>query len=140
MREDENGITLQKTFSKITDVLPRDLPSVTLEIQNPNSSLQYFALDDYIPTGMILAPESIRINGLSLGNNLLSITFESLSSEMHFFIPLLPTGTTTLQYKLLVDSVKNSLIPSAKLWGMYENIIIVSESHCSNESTNLIFF
>ncbi|MHA1452145.1 MAG: MG2 domain-containing protein [Promethearchaeota archaeon] len=126
--ESENGITLQKSLSKTTDVLPGDLLSVTLEIENSNSSFQYFALDDFIPTGMVLAAESILINDIPIGSDLLSITLESSRSEMHYFIPLLPTGTTTIQYNLLVDSVKNSLIPSAILWGMYENITVVSEA------------
>ncbi len=122
-----DDLTLQKHLSKTTDLLPSDLISVTVTISNLNNSLQYFALDDYIPAGMVLASESVEINGQSIESNSLGITFESTSIEMHLFIPLLPSGNTVISYDLLVDSVKNSLVPASTLWGMYEEIAVSSD-------------
>ncbi|MBN2155879.1 MAG: hypothetical protein JW776_07530 [Candidatus Lokiarchaeota archaeon] len=120
-------IALQKEFSKTINILPRELVSVSLIMSNPNDSLQYFALDDSIPAGMILATDTIKVNGQSIESNALEITYQSIYSDIHFFIPLLPHGDTVITYNLLVDSVKNSIVPSSKLWGMYQNLTISSE-------------
>ena len=122
------GLSVHKQLSKTGDLLPGDLISVSVDISNVNSSKQYYTLDDFIPTGMVLAEESIRINGRAVDENILDVTYQSNPSAMHFFIPLVPNGITTITYNLLVNSVKNSVVPSSKLWGMYENITISSES------------
>ncbi|GAG48562.1 unnamed protein product, partial [marine sediment metagenome] len=69
--------------------------------------------------------DSVEISGIT---NSSEITHDVYSTGNHFFFPTLPTGTTQITYQLQVDSIKNSYSGQCILWGMYDDIRIVSQS------------
>ncbi|NVM36015.1 MAG: hypothetical protein HWN81_10490 [Candidatus Lokiarchaeota archaeon] len=67
----------------------------------------------------------IEISGIT---NISEITYDLYSTGIHIFFPILPTGTIEITYQLQVDSIKNSYSGQCILWGMYDDIRIISQS------------
>ena len=46
----------------------------------------------------------------------------------YFFFPILATGITEITYSLQVENIKNSYSGQAKLWGMYDDVRVSTQS------------
>ncbi|MHA1729102.1 MAG: MG2 domain-containing protein [Promethearchaeota archaeon] len=124
------NLTLIKLISKNTKLLPGDIISVSLLINNNGDPRQFYALDDAIPAGTVFLEDTIEISGdLNLEDENSAITFDQSVDRIHFFFPVLDTGTIEITYRIQVESVKNSYLGhSTLLWGMYDNITISARS------------
>ena len=124
---DTNGsetLTLTKQVSKTNSLIPGDVITTTLTITNTEGPRQFYVLEDEIPTGTTFLSESVGI----LDSNSSEITYDLYSTGIHFFFPILPNGTTEITYQLQVNSIKNSYSGQSKLWGMYDDLCISSQS------------
>ncbi|GAF88925.1 unnamed protein product, partial [marine sediment metagenome] len=93
-------------------------------ITNTEGPQQFYVLEDEIPTGTKFLFESVRISD----DNSSEITYDLYSTGIHFFFPILPNGTTEITYQLQVNSIKNSYSGQSKLWGMYDDLCVSSQS------------
>lgn len=124
---DTNGsenLTLTKHVSKTSSLRPGDVITTTLTITNTEGPRQFYVLEDEIPTGTTFLSESVGM----LDSNSTEISFDLYSTGIHFFFPILPNGTTEITYQLQVNSIKNSYSGQCKLWGMYDDQSISSQS------------
>lgn len=122
-----NQITLFKEISKSSALIPGEIISITIQIDNNIGDLQFYALDDIIPAGTSYQENSVEITGVNLqegGENTISI--DQTASGMHVFFPVLPLGIIEITYQIQVESLKNSYLGLCTLWGMYDNITITA--------------
>jgi uncharacterized repeat protein (TIGR01451 family) len=117
-------LTLTKEVSKHTYLLPGDIITTTITISNDGLDRQFCVVEDSLPTGMLFLSDSVEI--LSLNSS--EITYDLYPSGIHFFFPILPTGISEITYQLQVDSIKNSYSGYCRLWGMYDDINVRSQS------------
>ncbi|MBY9008728.1 MAG: hypothetical protein KGD74_02535 [Candidatus Lokiarchaeota archaeon] len=117
-------LTVTKELSKHTYLLPGDIITTTITISNDGEARQFYVLEDNLPTGTLFLSDTVEILNL----NSSEITYDLYSSGIHFFFPILPTGTSKITYQLQVDSIKNSYSGYCRLWGMYDDINIISQS------------
>ena len=124
---DTNGsetLTLTKQVSKINALIPGDVITTTITISNEGGPRQFYVLEDEIPTGTTFIFESVGISE----SNSSEITYDLYSTGIHFFFPILLNGTTEITYQLQVNSIKNSYSGQCKLWGMYDDLCVSSQS------------
>ena len=95
------SLTLTKQVSKQDFLLPGDVITTTITISNDGDPLQFYVVEDEIPTGTIFVPDSVEIPSIT---NSSEITHDEYSTGIHFFFPILPSGTTEITYQLQVDS------------------------------------
>jgi len=119
------SLSLTKQVSKQDFLLPGDIITTTITISNEGEPCQFYVVEDEIPTGTIFVSDSVEISDIT---NSSEITHDEYSTGIHFFFPTLPTGTTEITYQLQVDSIKNSYSGQCILWGMYDDIRIISQS------------
>ena len=117
-------LTISKELSKQTYLLPGDIISTTITISNDGEDRQFYVVEDSLPTGTLFLSDTVEI----LTRNSSEITYDLYSSGIHFFFPILPAGISEITYQLQVDSIKNSYSGDCRLWGMYEDVNIISHS------------
>jgi uncharacterized repeat protein (TIGR01451 family) len=118
------SLTLTKQVSKTSSLRPGDVITTTLTITNTEGPRQFYVLEDEIPTGTTFLSESVRM----MNSNSTEISYNLYSTGLHFFFPILPNGSTEITYQLQVNSIKNSYSGQCKLWGMYDDRCISSQS------------
>jgi len=123
--EIDKSLTLVKQVSKQNILYPGELITIKLKVSNDGEPRPFYVVDDEIPTGTVFLSDSVIISG-DYENS--EITYEQSISGVHFFFPMLATGITEIIYQLQIDRVKNSYSGQCKLWGMYDNICIISQS------------
>ncbi|MFX0074301.1 MAG: MG2 domain-containing protein [Candidatus Hermodarchaeota archaeon] len=124
---DTNGsetLTLTKEVSKTSNLLPGDVITTTITISNEGDPRQFYVLEDAIPTGTTFLPDSVELS--SVNNS--DITHDLYSTGVHFFFPILPSGTTEITYQLQINAIKNSYSGQCKIWGMYDDICVAAQS------------
>jgi len=119
-----DSLTLTKQISKQNYFIPGDIITTKITISNEGDERQFYVVEDEIPTGTVFLSDSVQISV----NNDSEITHDLYLTGIHFFFPILPAGTTEITYQLQVDSIKNSYSGECKLWGMYDDININSQS------------
>ncbi len=117
-------LTISKELSKQTYLLPGDIISTTITISNDGEDRQFYVVEDSLPTGTLFLSDTVE----TLTRNSSEITYDLYSSGIHFFFPILPAGISEITYQLQVDSIKNSYSGDCRLWGMYEDVNIISHS------------
>ncbi|QEE16955.1 MG2 domain-containing protein [Promethearchaeum syntrophicum] len=122
IRSSENeDIFLSKLISKYSNLIPGDILTVSINITNDGELMQFYALDDEIPAGTAFLEDSIEVSGFTDDSE---ISHDILSSGKHFFFPTIPNGNFELKYQIQVESIKNSNPGNCKLWGMYDDFEI----------------
>ncbi|MHA2394328.1 MAG: MG2 domain-containing protein, partial [Promethearchaeota archaeon] len=120
-----NGsLSLEKHLSYDT-LNPGDIIDVVINITNDGDSCQFYVLEDKLPTGTIFLSDTVKISGDSVSSE---ITNNLFRSGIHLFFPLLATGKTEIRYKVQVEKIKNSYSGQCKLWGMYDEVRISTQS------------
>ena len=117
-------LTVTKELSKHTYFLPGDIITTTITISNDGEARQFYVLEDNLPTGTLFLSDTVEI----LSPNSSEITYDLYSSGIHFFFPILPTGVSEITYQLQINSIKNSYSGQCKLWGMYDDVTVISQS------------
>jgi len=122
IRSSENeDIILSKQISKYSNLIPGDILTVSINITNNGELMQFYALDDEIPAGTVFLEDSIELFGFTDDSE---INFDIISSGIHFFFPTIPSGNFEIKYQIQVESIKNSNPGNCKLWGMYDDFEI----------------
>lgn len=115
----QDGLGLERTYSKSTSYQKGDLVIVTLSITNPKQEENFIMLEDSIPSGFDLDLSTIVHP---------DATYEITSSGIAFFFPELATGSTEVSYGIIAMDVRQSLVPPAQLSSMYHDWTIHSTS------------
>ncbi|MFW9878872.1 MAG: alpha-2-macroglobulin family protein, partial [Candidatus Thorarchaeota archaeon] len=124
IRGDED-LTLLKWVSKQNLLNPGEIITIKLQVSNYGDPRPFYVIDDEIPTGTVFLPKSVIFSG-DYGNS--EISYEQSASGIHFFFPMLATGISEIIYQLQIVGVKNSYSGQCKLWGMYDDICISTQS------------
>ncbi|MFX0022082.1 MAG: MG2 domain-containing protein [Candidatus Hermodarchaeota archaeon] len=119
------SLTLVKQVSKQNFLIPGDVITVTLKISNDGDQRQFYVLEDHLPTGTIFLSDSVEIFGDYIESE---ISHDLFSSGVNFFFPMLATGITEVSYQFQVKDIKNSYAGLCKLWGMYDDFCISTNS------------
>ncbi|MFW9903289.1 MAG: hypothetical protein ACFFFH_03075, partial [Candidatus Thorarchaeota archaeon] len=115
----QDGLALDREYSKSTSYQKGDLVIVTLSITNTKQLENFIILEDSIPSGFDLDLSTI---------NHPSATYEATSSGIAFFFPELAIGTTEVSYGIIAMDVRQSLVAPARLSSMYNEWVISSTS------------
>lgn len=114
----QGAATLQisKSVAAPPVLTPGDAVAVTLTISNPGPARDYYAVDDAIPTGTSLVGGSVQVSPAT------GTTVTTTGTRLSVFFDALPSGTTTVTYRLQVEHVRNSNWGECRLWGMYDGV------------------
>ncbi|MHA1672868.1 MAG: MG2 domain-containing protein [Promethearchaeota archaeon] len=112
----KEGISLQKTYSKTSQLFAGDVITVSIDITNLATGRQFYALDDLIPAGTEYFPNSLSITSEDGGDFEADIS----GSRLHIYFPDLPANSISISYKLQILEIKNSFVGRCELWGMYD--------------------
>ncbi|MFX0125482.1 MAG: MG2 domain-containing protein [Candidatus Hodarchaeota archaeon] len=115
----QNGLILERKYSKLTSYQKGDLVIVTLSITNTKQVENFIMLEDNIPSGFDLDTNTIVHP---------DATYEITSSGIAFFFPELTIDTTEVSYGIIAIDVRQSLVPPAQLSSMYHDWVIYSTS------------
>jgi hypothetical protein len=117
-------LTVDKHLIKET-LKPGDIINISVLISNAGDPLQFYVLEDELPTGTIFLADSVEVLGASENSE---ITHDLFPSGIHIFFPMLETGITEVRYQVQVEKIKNSYSGQCKLWGMYDDVCVFSQS------------
>ncbi|UCG00682.1 MAG: hypothetical protein JSW11_13810 [Candidatus Heimdallarchaeota archaeon] len=115
----QEGLILERGYSKSTSYQKGDLVIVTLSITNTEQVENFIMLEDTVPSGFDLDVNTIVHP---------DATYEITSSGVAFFFPELAMGTTEVSYGIIAMDVRQSLVPPAQLSSMYHDWVIHSTS------------
>ena len=118
---ENDDIILSKQISEYSNLIPGDILTVSINITNNGDIMQFYALDDEIPAGTVFIEDSIEISGFTDNSE---ISFDLITSGIHFFFPTILIGKFEIKYQIQVESIKNSNPGQCKLWGMYDDFEI----------------
>jgi hypothetical protein len=121
----DESLTLLKHVSKQNLLYPGEVIIIRLEVSNEGDPRPFYVVSDDIPTGTVFLPDTVLVSG-DYGSS--EITYDQSISGIHFFFPMLATGITEIIYHLQIDRIKNSYSGQCKLWGMYDNVYISTQS------------
>ncbi|MFX0081227.1 MAG: MG2 domain-containing protein [Candidatus Hodarchaeota archaeon] len=121
----DESLSLLKIVSKRNFLYPGEIITIKLKVSNDGDPRPFYVIDDEIPTGTIFLTDSVIIAGDYESSE---ITYDQSTLGIHFFFPMLASGITEITYQLQINRIKNSYSGQCKLWGMYDNICIISQS------------
>ncbi|MHA2030900.1 MAG: alpha-2-macroglobulin family protein, partial [Candidatus Kariarchaeaceae archaeon] len=117
-------LTVDKQLIKET-LNPGDVINIVIQISNNGIPRQFYVLEDELPAGTVFLVDSVEILGASENSE---ITHDLFPSGIHIFFPILATGITEVRYQVQVEKIKNSYSGQCKLWGMYDELVVFSQS------------
>jgi hypothetical protein len=129
----EMTLSLSKFATVPSIVKTGAIVTVEITINNPDNALNYYALQDEIPSGCELVTDSVQITGSS------TYTMDNTRNMINLFFNSIPTGEISIRYQIRVVAAKNIYLGFATLWGMYDETKIMAASDILDGIPKLYF-